>query len=248
MGIFKHIFKKKEPLVPFNLSFLGNDLHSHLIPGIDDGAKTMEDSLFLARGLVDLGYKKVITTPHIMSDYYKNSPTIISEALSNLNIALAKNEISLTVEAAAEYYVDFDFIEKIGKEELLTFGDNHILIECSFIEPPREFKESLFRLQTNGYKPILAHPERYQYWHKNLKFYEELKDRDILFQVNMLSLIGIYSPQVTAVSEYLIKNKMVEVLGTDLHNQYQLSQLKHIRLKQEVINNISELTLLNSSL
>ncbi len=248
MGIFNHIFKKKEPLVPFSLSFIGNDLHSHLIPGIDDGAKTMEDSLFLASGLADLGYKKVITTPHIMSDYYKNNPTIIKKGLLELNSTLEKNDIDLKVEAAAEYYVDFDFIEKIGKEELLTFGDNYILIECSFIEPPRDFKEGLFRLQINGYKPILAHPERYQYWHKRTNFYDELKDRDILFQVNILSLIGIYSPQVTSVAEYLIKNKMVEVLGTDLHNEYQMGQLKNLKLKQGVINNIMELNLLNSTL
>lgn len=248
MGIFKNIFKKKEPLVPFSLSGFNADIHSHLIPGIDDGAKTMEDSLVLAQGLVDLGYKKVVTTPHIMSDYYKNNPEIIRNGLKNLNDELTKASIKLEVQAAAEYYVDFEFSDKIEKEELLTFGDNYILVECSFIEPPRGLKESLFKLQTNGYKPILAHPERYAYWHNNFGVYEELKNREILFQVNILSLVGIYSPNVAMVAEQLINQNMVEWLGTDLHNEYQLNMLKNLQLKQSVAEKISSIEFLNNSL
>lgn len=248
MGILKKIFKKKEPLVPFSLSGFNADIHSHLIPGIDDGAKTMEDSLMLARGLVDLGYKKVVTTPHIMSDYYKNNPEIIRNGLKNLNAELNDANIDLEVQAAAEYYVDYEFSDKIGKEELLTFGDNYVLVECSFIEPPRGLKESLFNLQTNGYKPILAHPERYAYWHNNFEVYEELKDREILLQVNILSLVGIYSPIVAKIAEQLIDSNMVEWLGTDLHNEYQLGMLKNLKLKQSVAEKIKSSNFLNSTL
>lgn len=248
MGLLSNIFSKREPMLPFDLSFLKNDIHSHLIPGIDDGAKTIDDSLILAQGFVDLGYSRVVTTPHIMSDYYKNTPRIINDGLDYLHKNLVDNGINLKVEAAAEYYVDYEFVAKIGKEELLTFGDNYILIEFSFVEPPKAFKEAIFELQANGYKPVLAHPERYIYWHKDLSVYEELKTRDVLFQMNILSLIGIYSSSVAHVAEQLIKNKMIDWLGCDLHNSYQLEQLKNLKLKSGIIENINNLSLKNSGL
>lgn len=248
MKILKNIFSKKEPLVPFALSFLGSDIHSHIIPGIDDGAKNIEESLNLAKGLVDLGYSKVVTTPHIMSDFYRNDSNIIENGLVELNNVLKENNIDLNVEAAAEYYVDFDFRDKIEKERLLTFGDNFILIEFSFIQPPKKLKDALFALQTNGYRPVLAHPERYIYWHNDFKILEELKERDILFQLNILSLIGIYSKEVTKIAEKLIQNKMIDWLGTDLHNQFQLKELKKLALKPSVIESIKDLNLLNKTL
>lgn len=235
-------------MVPFPLSFLGNDIHSHLIPGIDDGAKTLEDSIALAHGFVDLGYNKVITTPHIMSDFYRNTPEIIKSGLETVKVALKENNINLEIEAAAEYYVDFDFLERIDKGDLLSFGDNYILIEFSFMQSPKNIKEALFALQTNGYKPILAHPERYIYWHNDLSYYDELKNRDVLLQLNILSLAGIYSKEVTQVGEHLIQQSMIDWLGTDLHNEYQLGMLKQLELKSSVVEKIKKLILLNSSL
>lgn len=248
MSLFDKIFKKKEPWVPFDLSFLGTDIHSHLIPNIDDGSKSMDDSLLLAQGLADLGYKKAVTTPHIMSDYYRNTPEIIKDGLTDINQAFSKKNIPLTVNAAAEYYIDFEFVSKIGKEELLTFGDNYILVEFSFVEPPRGIKEAFFELQTNGYKPILAHPERYVYWHENPTDLFALKDRDILFQINLLSLMGVYGGGSGKMGEILIENKMVEWLGTDLHNEHQLSLLKNYKIKESVAQKLSERTFLNQTL
>lgn len=247
MGLFGKILKKKEPLVPFDFSFLVNDLHSHLIPGIDDGSKSIEESLKLAQGLVDLGYKKVITTPHIMSDYYRNTPEIIKNGWENLTQAFKKTDISLEVIPAAEYYIDYEFVNKIGKEELLTFGNNYILVEFSFVEPPKNLKEAFFELQTNGYKPILAHPERYLYWNKNHSALFDLKDREILFQLNLLSLIGRYGPGVVSTAKVLIENKLIDFLGTDLHNENQLSELKHLKLPEKLVESILELKLLNTS-
>jgi tyrosine-protein phosphatase YwqE len=248
MSLFKNIFKKKEPWVPFNLSFLGTDIHSHLIPAIDDGSKSMEDSLLLAKGLVDLGYKNAVTTPHIMSDYYRNTPEIISSGLTEINNAFEANQIPLGVKGAAEYYIDYEFITKVGKEKLLTFGDNYILVEFSFVEPPRAINEAFFVLQTNGYKPVLAHPERYSYWHLNPKELFELKDRDVLFQVNLLSLIGIYGEGSAKMGETLIENSMVEWLGTDLHNQHQLELLKKFKLKESFAHKVNGSKFLNQTL
>lgn len=248
MGIFQNIFKKKEQLVPFPFSHLGNDLHSHLIPGIDDGVKTIEDSILMAKGLSDLGYKNIVTTPHIMSDYYRNTPEIIRSGLANVRNAYKEHNIDINIEAAAEYYVDYDFTSKIEKEELLTFGKKYILIECSFIEPPKGLTDAIFQLQTNGYKPILAHPERYMYWHKDTSLLKDLKDRDVYFQVNILSLTGHYSHEVATMAEWLLENRMVEWLGSDLHNAIQLDKLKHIQIKESVWNNIQKTAFLNQSL
>ncbi len=248
MSLLGKIFKKKEPWVPFDLSFLGTDIHSHLIPSIDDGSKSIEDSLILAQGLVDLGYKNAVTTPHIMSDFYRNTPEIINSGLSDITNTFSSNNIPLGVKAAAEYYIDYEFISKVGKEILLTFGDNYILVEFSFVEPPRAIKEAFFELQTNGYKPVLAHPERYIYWYENPKALFELKDRDVLFQLNLLSLIGFYGGGAAKMGEILIENSMIEWLGTDLHNQHQLSLLKEYKLKESLAHKLRERSFLNQTL
>lgn len=248
MSIFSKIFKKKEPWVPFNLSFLGTDIHSHLIPAIDDGSKSLEESLILAQGLIDLGYKNAVTTPHIMSDFYRNTPEIINDGLHNINQAFTEKNIPIDIKGAAEYYIDYDFIAKVGKEKLLTFGDNYILVEFSFVEPPRAINEAFFALQTNGYKPVLAHPERYSYWHENPNVLLELKDRDVLFQVNLLSLMGIYGPGSAKMGEFLLEKSMVEWLGTDLHNQHQLNLLKDFKLKESLVERLYNLSFLNQSL
>lgn len=248
MSLFGNIFRRKEQWVPFDLSFLKTDIHSHLIPNIDDGSKSIEDSVVLAKGLQELGYTKAITTPHIMSDYYRNTPKIIRDGLLEIEKPLTENDINLKVNIGAEYYIDFDFIKKIGKEELLTFGDNYILVEFSFVEPPRGIKEAFFELQVNGYKPVLAHPERYVYWHSNPKELFELKDRDVLFQLNLLSLNGYYGEGSEKMGETLLANSMVDWLGSDLHNQHQLQLLKEYKLKENIALLISDKSFLNQTL
>src|SRR5690606_2489169 len=128
---FLDLFKKTpEVHEDLNLSWLEVDMHSHLIPGIDDGSKTMEESLNLVKRLSDYGLRKIITTPHIMSEYYRNTPEIISMGLEDLRRAVKNEGVSIEIEAAAEYYMDEIFLEKIKNgEEILTFGDNYILVE-----------------------------------------------------------------------------------------------------------------------
>ncbi len=248
MSVFRNIFKKKEPMVPFDLSFLGTDIHSHLIPGIDDGSKSPEESLILSQGLLDLGYKKSVTTPHIMGDYYRNTPEIINKGLGQVNNQLAEKSVQLNLTAAAEYYIDYDFMSKIAKEPLLTFGDNYVLVEFSFVEPPRTYKDAFFELQTNGYRPVLAHPERYMYWFNDPTKLFDLKDRNILFQLNILSLVGAYGVGSIKLSELLLQNSMIEWLGTDLHNEYQLMLLKNLILPEKSVKLLNSQKYLNQTL
>lgn len=206
---------------------LYTDVHSHLLPGIDDGVKTIEESLEVIQYLSNLGFKKLITTPHIMSDYYKNTPQIIRAKLKEVQSAISVAGISVEIEAAAEYYLDEKFYEKIESgEDLLTFGDKYILFETSFAVEPLLLKEVIFKLNSSGYKPVYAHPERYLYLQEKKQLLNDLIDQGLLFQLNVLSLTGYYSKQVQKMASLLIKRNAIAFVGSDCHNLLQANELK----------------------
>lgn len=213
--------KQNEPISIFT------DVHSHLLPGIDDGVKTIEESIEVIQHLSSLGFKKLITTPHIMSDYYKNSPEIIREKLYEVKKAVLSANIPIEIEAAAEYYLDEYFYKLISDgDELLTFGDNYVLFETSFSVEPLILKEVIFKLSSAGYKPVFAHPERYIYLQEKKQLLDELIDQGLLFQLNVLSLTGYYSKQVQKMAKGLIEKKAIAFVGSDSHNMLQASELK----------------------
>lgn len=238
MGFFDRLFSSS-PEPACNLSAVKCDVHSHFIPGIDDGAKTMEESLFLISELQKMGYKKIITTPHIMSDAFKNTPEIILGGLEKLKTALKEAGIFIEIEAAAEYYVDYDFEKKIESQKLLTFGDNYLLFEVSYVNPPDNLNNVIFKLQTAGYKPVLAHPERYNFWHSNFGKYEDLKEKKVLFQLNINSLTGYYSFQTKKIAERMIANDMIDFIGTDCHHIGHIDLLKKA-LKNKILKDLIE--------
>ena len=239
MGLFGNIFKKKQEYPAADLSVLKMDVHSHFIPGIDDGAATMEDSISLIRGMQELGYTKLITTPHIMSDFYKNTPDIIMSGLEDLREACKKENIATEIDAAAEYYIDYEFLTKIKEKELLTFGKNYVLVEISFLSEPPMLGEAVFNMLTSGYQPVLAHVERYMHWHQNFGRYEELKSRGVLFQLNINSLTGYYSPDVKKMGEQLIDAGMISFLGSDCHHQSHIG-LMNLCLKESYLHKLIE--------
>jgi tyrosine-protein phosphatase YwqE len=228
------IFRKK--VYPkTDLSALGCDMHSHLLPGIDDGSPDIETSNELIEGLVDLGYKKLITTPHIMWDLYKNDASTISSAYEQLKLAPGK--LPLPLHTAAEYYLD-DHFDRFLQDNipLLTLKGNWVLVEFSFVTVPVNLKQILFSLQINGYQPVLAHPERYLYFGDDKKKYEELHDAGCYFQVNLLSLIGYYGRGPQELAEHLIRKKYVDLLGTDLHHSRHLHALQSAGQLNDHIN------------
>lgn len=244
------VFKRKnEEIVPFDLTWLRTDMHSHLIPGIDDGSKSMEESIDLVRRLAGYGLKKIITTPHIMSEYYRNTPEIIQMGLDDLRKAIKQEGIEVELDAAAEYYMDEIFLEKVKEgERMLTFGDKYILVETGFINKPQMLLDIIFHLEMAGYKPVLAHPERYQYLIIDKKLQEELFERKLLFQVNLLSLTGFYSKQVKDFAEMLIEKGVVALLGTDCHNERYLDMLETLPKNQKFFEKIQHLELINTQL
>lgn len=238
--------KKEQELTPLDFSLLKTDMHSHLIPGIDDGAPDLEVSINMLKKLQQLGFQKVVTTPHIMSDFYKNTPENITQGLEVVRAELKNQALDIEIEAAAEYYVDYDFEQKIGKEQFLTFGDNFILIEFSFMEAPVNLLDIIFKLQLQGYKVVLAHPERYGFLDK--KDYEDFRTRGVFLQLNLLSLIGHYSGPIQQQAEWLIAQKMVSFVGTDCHNMNHANLYEKCQTKKAWHDLFNSGKLLNNTL
>lgn len=228
------LFSRKQPVVTKgDFSQLKVDMHSHLLPGIDDGSRNIETSLQLIKGLTSIGYTKLITTPHIMWDMYKNTRDGILNKLELLQEAVNKDGIAVEIHAAAEYFLD-DHVEELLKtnQPLLTISGNMVLVEFSLAHAPMGLKELLFEMQMKGYQPVIAHPERYIYLANNKEFYDELKEADCLFQLNSLSLAGYYGKSVQELANHLIKKGYYNLIGTDLHHQRHLEALQNAQLSQ----------------
>ena len=202
-----------------DFSIISTDIHSHLIPSIDDGSKDLETSINIIKKLSELGFKKIITTPHVMSDMYRNDSKTIINGLKLLKQEVLKQKIDISLSAAAEYYVDYEFAQNIGKQDFLTFGNNFLLIEHSFIEAPKDFFDIIFKLQTEGYNVVLAHPERYRFY--QIDDYEKLIEKGVYLQLNLLSLTNYYSLSTSKKVKKMIDRKMFSFVGTDCHNQNQ---------------------------
>ena len=221
LSLFGKLFSKKDIV---DYSVIKTDMHSHLIPGIDDGAKDEQTALLMIEGLKALGFTQLITTPHIMKSYFDNNEQIILNGQQNFN-----DKYHTNVVAAAEYFVDESFVEKIKNNmPLLTFGDNYVLIEVSMGVKDKQLEEAVFELTSRNYKPVLAHCERYPYMFENgkLNYYEKLKDADVLLQVNIRSFLGQYGEIQKKIARKLAANDMIDFLGTDIHNEMQLPMLK----------------------
>lgn len=243
MGFLNFFNKKKD--IQLN-SIVSTDIHSHLLPGIDDGVKTLEESLSLIKGLKEIGFQRLITTPHIRADVYPNNKEIILSKLEELKVALKNEEIDIKIEAAAEYYVDDNFLDLIKKERLLTFGnENYLLIEFSYFNKPMYVKPLIFDLQSMGYKVVLAHPERYFYFHNQSELFNSLVERDVLLQLNITSLTKFYDANVSKMAQKLINQGLYTFVGSDLHNEQYLKALKSSIAKESYLKIFQKCTILN---
>jgi len=188
------------------------DIHSHLIPAVDDGAQNTKESLSLIKRFKKLGYTKLITTPHTMMHRYPNTTQSITEGLGILKKALQENDIEMDIEVASEYFLDEHLMELIAKKDILTFGDNYLLFEMSYISHPVNYEAMIQIMIDAGYKPVLAHPERYIYLGKNFSKYHYLRSLGVYFQLNVNSLGGYYSKEVKDIALKLIDEGMINFL------------------------------------
>src|ERR1700760_769836 len=214
-GIFKKSKRRKREIT-FNYETIKVDMHSHVLPGIDDGARTPEDSIVLIKKMMELGIKKIIATPHIMADYYKNTAESIGNALTILKAELVKQNIDIEIEAAAEHYFDETFEARVNNRKLMTMGDNYALFEFSFINQPPNLVEMIQRMKDLGYKPILAHPERYVYL--DIEQLRNIRSWGCDLQLNTISLTGYYGKDTKKKAESMVDNEMVDFISSDMHH------------------------------
>ncbi|MEY3843790.1 MAG: hypothetical protein RL293_212 [Bacteroidota bacterium] len=246
MNFITNLFRSSSKST-FDLSQLGVDMHSHLIPGIDDGSPTMDHTIAMLAKFEQLGFRKVITTPHILNDVHPNTPETILGGLADVRAEIQRLGMSIEIEAAAEYYCDETFLPLIEQNKILSFGQNLVLMEFGFLRPSQYEAQALFNLQVAGYVPVIAHYERYPYYFGDFKKVDELRERNILIQVNLNSLTGHYGPGVKKMAEQLIKNKQVDFLGTDCHRMEHLMMIEQ-SLDLSIYKHIEALNLKNNRL
>lgn len=225
MGLFDFLSSKTKPLKEdIDLSILSTDIHSHLIPCVDDGSQSMQESISLLRQLSDLGYKKVITTPHLFENSFPEGIEILDEKVLDLRNEAKNNGINIEIEVGCELLLDDDIKGRIKNKQIKSFGDNNILFEIPMSTQVNGLENWLFDLQLEKYNLIIAHPERYLYYSE--KKFTELKDRGILFQLNMISLSGYYGKEVQTRAEWMVESNLIDLVGSDCHGQRHIDALK----------------------
>ncbi|HMO60599.1 MAG TPA: histidinol phosphatase [Ferruginibacter sp.] len=206
---------------------VSTDIHSHILPGIDDGSPDLVTSLTLIKGLHKLGIRRTVATPHIIGDLYRNTAETIMPALDMLKTACADEGIDIEISAAAEYMLDDYFIKLLRSDvPLLCVHKKFLLIEQSYAAATSNLNEISFELISQGYQPIMAHPERYFFYHNKYEAYTHLKDMGFLLQVNLLSLTGYYGKSVARAAKYIFDNNLADFVATDLHHLRHLAALQ----------------------
>ena len=236
-------FKKKQIILQDLIQDNYIDIHSHLLPGIDDGAKDIEDTQFLIHSLKNMGVSKFITTPHTFAGVWDNTKSDIESVAKETISILNKNSFNVPIQVASEYLLDDHFVSLIHEGEILTLKENYVLVEMSYINPPIHLYDIIFDLQIAGYIPVLAHPERYSFYHKNFDEYKKLKNAGCLFQLNLLSTVGYYGGEVSETAKKLLNAGLINYVGSDVHHKKHIESfsksvvLKDLQPLKEAIKN-----------
>jgi len=221
------LFKKKSPLLKELIPKDFTDIHSHILWGLDDGAKTEADTKSLLEQMKILGFGRSITTPHCMSQVWENTTAGIQQKEAVVQNAMKLWEYTLPVKAAAEYLLDGNFRTKLEQEKLLPLKDNIVLVELSYSNPPIQLYDIIFAIQLKGYTPLLAHPERYLYYAKKETEFKQLKHAGCLFQLNLLATTGYYGKEVLQLADVLLKNGLYDFVGSDIHNLHHCNNFQN---------------------
>ena len=236
-------FKKRTHID--HMEWLGVDMHSHLLPGIDDGATDILQSVGFIKKLHELGFQKLWCTPHIFSELYPNTPDTIQAALEGTRLALKAAQVEVEIGAGAEYMINDTF--KVSND-LVSLPKKHLLIEMSYLSEMPNIEQVIFDLQVKGYVVILAHPERYNFYFEKHQRFHRFKEMGVLFQLNLLSVCGYYGKEVKKLSEYLLKKNYYDLAGTDLHHDKHLHVLTQEVQTGRLFNKIGHVDFKNKEL
>lgn len=225
------------------------DIHCHLVPGIDDGQKEPAPAAELVERQREWGFSRVFTTPHVTQDTFENTPETINPAFLRLKDAVEKRGVDVELYHSAEYRIDNFFQRQLKAGNVNPYPGNYILVENSFVQEAWNFDQLMFDLRLQGFKPILAHPERYAYYFNNSDRYRQIKESGILFQVNLLSLAGFYNREVKKIAESLVEKGWVDFIGTDMHHTRHADAIESYLSSREYRRLVSKLDgrLLNDS-
>lgn len=213
------------------------DVHNHILPGIDDGAKTVEEAISLIKGFSEIGVQRFIATPHIMHNYYPNNPESINASYSLLKEELLKNNLrNIYLEASAEHMIDSDFERILDEKAIMPLKNTYLLVEMSYLQPSINFDTAIQKIASNRYFPIFAHPERYGYLYREFPKYRKYKKQGILYQMNLLSLGTYYGKDVHKTALKLLDEGMIDFVASDVHNQQHLKALKEIKISNKVLD------------
>jgi len=228
-------FTKKHFLIDHLDGFI--DIHNHILPGIDDGAKTVDESIELIKGFSEFGVTDFICTPHIMENYYPNNPTTINNSLSLLKNGLKMNNLDhIHIDVAAEHMIDSGFEKLLEDHKFMPLSKSYLLIEMSYLQASINFNEAINKISDIGIFPILAHPERYIYFYNKINKLQAIKDKGVLFQLNIMSLSSYYGKEVNTNALKLLKANMFDFLASDIHNKNQIKVIKEITVSNNILD------------
>ena len=210
------------------------DWHCHLLPGVDDGVQDSDETLQILEEWELLGVEEIWLTPHIMEDM-PNSPDDLRKRMEALTTHY-KGRVKLHI--AAEHMMDGLFTKRLEQDDVMPIGNKQLLVETSYYTPPMNLNEVIDSVKTKGYEPLLAHPERYQYMGRN--DYHHWKDKGVLFQLNLPSVVGAYGPEVQQKAEWLLKENMYDYCGTDTHYFEQISLLLNSDINKKTAKRIKQ--------
>jgi protein-tyrosine phosphatase len=229
-------FKKKPSFdesipAPTDFSFLGVDMHSHLLPGVDDGAPDAETSLAMIRRMKEMGWHKLITTPHIQLEFYDNTAEKLTGIFDQHRRFIDDQKLGVELDIAAEYYLDNFFIPAVLPDGLLTLTGNYVLVEVSMAGWPKQLSDIIFSIQAEGYIPVLAHPERYMY-EENIAVLQGWKDKGVMMAMNLLAPLGYYGGNIKALARKYMQARLYDFCGSDVHHERHLANLDRMRTEQ----------------
>lgn len=238
------IFTNKSRI--FDLNWMQVDIHSHILPGLDDGCANIEESVGILNRLADLNLKQLYFTPHIFKEMYPNTVLSIENAFSQL---LNRGFDDILGGYAAEYMIDSTFEQLLQSgEKFLCLPDNLILIEMSYIQEYKQLEKLIFDLLIEGYNPVLAHPERYKFYHGNIAQIKRLREIGCLLQVNLLSVTGYYGGHEKRMARYLASEGLVDLIGTDIHHERHLLALEHSLRGEDLYRYFKKCKLINQEI
>lgn len=226
------------------LEKIGADLHLHVLPGIDDGSPSVEESLQILAAHYAAGIRRIIATPHIRADMFPNDQRTIHTAWERLTEAAAERWPDLTITYAAEHFGDDHLMTLLEKEQILPLFDRYVLVETSMRTEEPYFTQVLQAMIDRDWQPVLAHPERYRPWQQRPDKYAELREMGVIFQVNLLSLGGQYGITEQMLAAQMIRQGLIGAVGTDLHRASQYSYLQRAARTPEFAL-LSDMPLLN---